>query len=331
MTMMRFAILGAGHGAAVYLPALESLGHSCVILAARTPRQGLSVAQGTDWRAAIKRADVDAVVIALPPDLQREAVLAVAAAGKPFICEKPAGMHADDTQVMLAAAEGITHAVGYQFRYEPAFRRLRRAIADQTVGTVERIDIDWCTGGAQNRARPWSWRNNAAEGGGVVLNFSTHTIDYLRWMCGDLTLLGSASRILVPNRVDQSGRTRVVTAPDMCDFLLGFGTTGIASIRLTNLALQPSGHRVTVRGSQGTVELWHRPPFRDSDMTFSVIDAMGKLDQVSGSALGMAPAGSDSRTASTKSLVAEFVQAVNGVETPDLPNLHDALAVQQLI
>ncbi len=311
---MRFAILGAGYGAAVYLPALQALGHEVVLLAARRFRPDLPVTQITEWRSAMERDNVDAVIIALPPGLQREAVLAAATAGKPFICEKPAGMHAEDTLAMVAAARGITHAVGYQFRYEAAF-----------------IDIDWCTGGPQNRTRPWSWRNSAAQGGGVVLNFSTHAIDYLRWMCGDLTLLGSASRVLIPCRIDQSGHTHMVTAPDMCDFLLGFGTTGIASIRLTNQALQPSGHRVTVRGSQGTVELWHRPPFRDSDMTFSVTDALGNLDEVSGSALGMASAGSDSRMAPAKSLIAEFVQAINGVETPDLPNLHDALAVQQLI
>src|SRR5690242_11985723 len=101
---MRFTILGAGHGAAVYLPALKRLGHEPVVLSARSPKPGLEVEQTDDWQAAIARKDVDAVVIAFPPPLQREAVLAVAALGKPFICEKPAGMNEADASTMLTAS-----------------------------------------------------------------------------------------------------------------------------------------------------------------------------------------------------------------------------------
>ena len=328
---MRFAIIGAGHGATAYLPAIRALGHEVVLLAARTVRPKLPVPQITDWRAALKHDDVEAVVIALPPRLQREAVIAAAACGKPFICEKPAGMHAEDTRAMLAAAAGLQHAVGYQFRYEPAFQRLRQVIAEGSAGTIERIDIDWYTGAPHCRTRPWSWRNDAGEGGGIVLNFSTHALDYLRWMCGELRLLGSAVRILVGVRADPEGREHAVTAPDMCDFLLDFGTSGVASLRLTNMTPQPTGHRVSVRGSRGTVELWHRPPFSDSDMTFSITDAAGKTYALSGAAIGMTSVGSDSRTEPTKSLVADFVRSVGGAHTPDLPTLRDALAIQRLL
>ena len=333
MTMMGFAILGAGHGAAVYLPALESLGHSCVILAARTPRQGLSVAQGTDWRAAIKRADVDAVVIALPPLLQREAVLAAAEAGKPFLCEKPAGMTVEDVSEMLATAEkfGQAHAVGFQFRYEPAFIALKQTIDSGAIGAIELIDVDWCIGGPQSRARPWSWRNDVAQGGGVMLNFCTHTLDYLRWCCGDITLKGRVQSVLVPQRKDSEGIERETTAPDACDLLLGFGLNGIASVRVTNVALQPIGHRVIVRGARGTIEVWHRPPFRAVDLTFSFCGEDGQLNKCFGPDIGMAATGADSRIAPTISLVADFVRAIEGIHVSGLPTLSDALAVHRLL
>ena len=42
-----------------------------------------------DWRSVVSAADVDLVVACLPPVLNRDVVLAAAAAGKHIVCEKP--------------------------------------------------------------------------------------------------------------------------------------------------------------------------------------------------------------------------------------------------
>jgi len=330
---MRFTILGGGHGAAVYLPALKRLGHEPVVLAARSPRPNLELEQTSDWRAAIARTDVDAVVIAFPPPLQREAVLAAAALGKPFICEKPAGMNPAETSAMAdaVAKSGLPHAVGYQFRYEPAFRELKRLIFAGEVGDVERVEVDWCVGGPPSRARTWSWRNEASLGGGTPLNFATHALDYLRWFCGQATMLGSASQILVGERKDDGGVPRAVTAPDTCDFLLRFESSAIASVRISTVTLAPIGHRVILRGSRCTAELWHKPPFRETDMTFTVTRSDGHSQQQSGTELGMAAGVTDSRIGPTCGLISDFVAALSGGRVPHMPTLHDALAIQQLL
>jgi predicted dehydrogenase len=328
---MRFTILGGGHGATVYLPALKRLGHEPVVLAARSPRPNLELEQTSDWRAAIARNDVDAVVIALPPPLHHEAALAVAALGKPFICEKPAGMNPAETFAMAEAVRKLPHAVGYQFRYEPAFKELKRLMSAGEIGDVERIEVDWCVGGQPSRTRAWSWRNEASLGGGVPLNFATHALDYLRWFCGEATPLGSASQILVGARKDDRGDQHLVTAPDTCDFLLRFESSTIASVRVSNVTLTPIGHRVIVRGSRGTVELWHKPPFRETDMTFTVTLKDGHSRQQSGTELGMAAGVTDSRIGPTCGLISDFVAALSGSSVPDMPTLHDALAVQQIL
>src|SRR3569833_340608 len=330
---MRFTILGGGHGAAVYLPALKRLGHEPVVLAARSPRPGLELEQTRDWQAAIARTDVDAVVIAFPPPLQREAVLAVATLGKPIICEKPAGMNPAETSTMAVAARksGLVHAVGYQCRYEPAFRKLKRLVSTGEIGNIERVEVDWCVGGQPSRTRTWSWRNEASLGGGAPLNFATHALDYLRWFCGESTPLGSASQILVGERKDDKGMPRVVTAPDTCDFLLRFESSAMASVRVSNVTLAPIGHRVVMRGSRGTAELWHRPPFRETDMTFTIALPDGQSRQLSGTELGMTADVTDSRIGPTCGLISDFVAALSGDSVPDMPTLHDALAVQRLL
>jgi myo-inositol 2-dehydrogenase/D-chiro-inositol 1-dehydrogenase len=312
---------------------LKRLGHEPVVLAARSPRPSLEVEQTSDWQGAVARKDVDAVVIAFPPPLQQEAVLAVAALGKPFICEKPAGMNPAETSALAAAAEKsrLPHAVGYQFRYEPAFRELKRLISAGEIGDIERVEIDWCVGGQPSRARAWSWRNDASLGGGVPLNFATHALDYLRWFCGEASLLGGTSQTLVGERKDDNGAPHGVTAPDTCDFLLRFGSSAIASVRVSNVALAATGHRVIARGSRGTVELWHRPPFCETDMTLTVVQPGGHSQQQSGTELGMAAGVTDSRIGPTCGLISDFVAAVSGDSVPHMPTLHDALAVQQLL
>ena len=66
-----------------------------------------------DWRSVVAADDVDLVVACLPPVLNREVVLAAAAAGKHVVCEKPLAVSA------VVAAEML--------------RRLSRARASSTA------------------------------------------------------------------------------------------------------------------------------------------------------------------------------------------------------
>ena len=59
----------------------------------------------TDLDAAIRHADTDVVVVALPNQLHEQAVTAAAAAGKAVLCTKPLGRTAEEARRMLATVE----------------------------------------------------------------------------------------------------------------------------------------------------------------------------------------------------------------------------------
>ena len=59
----------------------------------------------TDWRALIRRADIDLIDIASPNDTHAQIAIAAAEAGKMVMCEKPLGRNAAETQRMVAAVE----------------------------------------------------------------------------------------------------------------------------------------------------------------------------------------------------------------------------------
>jgi predicted dinucleotide-utilizing enzyme len=65
---------------------------------------GSTAACYADYRELIADSRVDAVVIVTPPALNREISLAVAAAGKPFLIEKPLAPTLDDARAIASAA-----------------------------------------------------------------------------------------------------------------------------------------------------------------------------------------------------------------------------------
>ena len=71
----------------------------------------------TDWRALIRRQDIDLVDIASPNDTHMEIAIAAAEAGKMVMCEKPLGRNVAETQRMVAAVEAAQrpNMVWYNF------------------------------------------------------------------------------------------------------------------------------------------------------------------------------------------------------------------------
>src|SRR5690242_11530127 len=52
------------------------------------------------WQAALERSDIDAVLVATPPDLHHDVVIAALRAGKHVLCEKPMARTASEAAQM---------------------------------------------------------------------------------------------------------------------------------------------------------------------------------------------------------------------------------------
>ena len=82
---------------------------------------------------------VEAVVIATPARTHADLVEAAARAGKAVYCEKPMAITLADADRAVAAAEqaGVPLQVGFNRRYDPAFRAAHDKIADGGIGTPQ--------------------------------------------------------------------------------------------------------------------------------------------------------------------------------------------------
>lgn len=135
-----------------------------------------------DSAAAIDDPDVDAVVIATPARTHAELALQALAAGKHCFIEKPLAPSLPDARAICARAEeaGLVAVVGHVFLYNPAIRRVKRYIDDDSLGSVRYIS---------------TIRTNLGPSGmdvNVVWDLASHDISIANYWLGDAPISASA-------------------------------------------------------------------------------------------------------------------------------------------
>jgi predicted dehydrogenase len=108
----------------------------------------------TDWKAVLKRDDVQLVDICTPGSSHAEIAIAALEAGKHVLCEKPLANSVAEAQAMVRAAEaartrGVLAAVGFNYRRVPAAAFARQLVAAGRIGEIRHVRAqylqDWLT------------------------------------------------------------------------------------------------------------------------------------------------------------------------------------------
>lgn len=171
---MRLALLGYGFIGKMHERAALECGASITEVCRRDD----------DWAAAIRRTDVDAVVIGTPNALHHEQAMAAIGAGKHVLLDKPMAVTVAEGEEIAAAAAaaGVTLLVGHMWRYRAEVVETRRRIADGSVGRPVRtrgygIHASWGPSG-------W-FTDPSLAGGGALIDMGVHAIDTARFLLGD--------------------------------------------------------------------------------------------------------------------------------------------------
>lgn len=141
----RVAVIGCGYWGSNHIRTLKSLGVLHAVSDANRARaEGFAsdhevLAIDPDELAA--RDDVDAVVIALPPQFHAEVATSMIRAGKDVLVEKPIALTVADAEAAVAAAHeaGRIYMVGHVLRFHPAFEKLKELIDAGELGEVRYI------------------------------------------------------------------------------------------------------------------------------------------------------------------------------------------------
>ena len=127
----------------------------------------------------------DIVDICTPPAEHAAATIAAARAGRHVVCEKPIARSLADARAMVEACEaaGVRLFVAHVVRFFPEFARAKEVVDSGALGRLGVVRT--IRGGS--RPASSSWFADVAQSGGVILDVAIHDIDFLRWVCGDVT------------------------------------------------------------------------------------------------------------------------------------------------
>ncbi len=181
---MRIALLGAGRIGALHARILGGTPRVSELLVADVDAaRAAAVAREVGARAvetieaALDRAE--AVVIAAATDAHAALIRAGADRRLPVFCEKPIALRLDETRGVVEHVEaaGVPLQIGFQRRFDPAYREARRLIATGALGTLYAIRL-----AGHDPAPPHE--AYIPVSGGLFVDFSIHDFDVIRWLSG---------------------------------------------------------------------------------------------------------------------------------------------------
>ncbi len=224
--VVRIGFFGAGGIAQHHLNHLKEIPEAsvvalCDINAERVKAiaDPLGAATYTDSAKMLAESKLDALYICVPPHAHGDIEIRAAQKGLHLFIEKPVNLYLDQAKKAADAIRkaGVFSQVGYSLRYINSAVRLKEFLKDKVVGTAHVFRWNGIPG------VPW-WRKYD-QGGGQFVEMTTHQLDLLRWVMGDVAAVSASYSF---NRIfkDQAD----VTVPDSQAILLHFKSGASATI-----------------------------------------------------------------------------------------------------
>jgi predicted dehydrogenase len=186
-----------------------------------------------DWRRLIDDPRVQVVINAGPNEVHAEASIAAAERGLHVLCEKPLARTAAEAVRMrdAAAAAGVVHMAGYNYRFAPAVLLARRLIQEGRIGRVFHFRTRYCDDSMVDPRVPYGWRHNKARAGsGVIGDLAAHSVDLARFLVGEIEALSACSRVFVNRRPRPDGTMGSVDVEDALEAVLEFTNGAIGTL-----------------------------------------------------------------------------------------------------
>jgi myo-inositol 2-dehydrogenase/D-chiro-inositol 1-dehydrogenase len=205
--MVKFAVLGCGR-----------IGRMHALNLARHPRAELvyvydiagdaaaAAADATGARRAgevdeiLDAGDVEAVLIASSTDSHLDLLVRAVEAGKAVLCEKPLDLDLAKVDASWARLKdhNPTIMVGFNRRFDPSFKALRRRIQAGEIGKLEQVVITSRDPGPP----PVAYIKTS---GGLFRDMTIHDFDMARYLMGDIAAVHATGANLVDPEIAAAG------------------------------------------------------------------------------------------------------------------------------
>jgi predicted dehydrogenase len=153
---------------------------------ARKLAETLGCSHSMDWREAVARNDIDAVVVSTSTQFLAEISRGALMQGKHVLCEKPFARNLDEARSCVQEAEkrNLCLKIGYNHRFHPAVFKAHELFEDGKIGDIQFIRCLYGHGGRAGYEKEWR-ADPKLSGGGQLLDQGVHVLDLFQWFLGD--------------------------------------------------------------------------------------------------------------------------------------------------
>ena len=212
----------------------------------------------TDWRAMLDNDDIQLFDNGGPNDTHAEPCIAAAESGKHILCEKPLARNADESQMMLEAAQkaGVKHLVGFNYRFVPAIRQIRKLVDSGLLGQIYNFRAvylqEWVMA---HYGVPMIWRlQKSSAGSGALGDLGAHIIDLARYLVGEVTSVAGMTRTFIEERPQDDGTMGKVDVDDAFTALLEFDNGAIGTVEASRFAAgRKNGQRLEINAEKASI------------------------------------------------------------------------------
>lgn len=250
--MIRAGIVGLGRWGRTLVSAIAGNSDAIRFTAATTRTRAsaedfcrvnnLTLVDGYD--AMLRRADINAVVLATPHSQHEAQALAAFAAGKHVFVEKPLTLDLKGARRVAEAAEdtGLTLAVGLNRRFHPSVGELRSRVRAGRLGSIVAMVAQHSTSTAQFVPLD-NWRTAPDEApGGAFTATGVHSLDHMIEFAGRVREVRCVTARHYPGRAD-----------DTTALMLQFAS-GASGLIFSSVATA-TNYELTIYGTNGLGEI----------------------------------------------------------------------------
>lgn len=147
---------------------------------------------------------IDFMLILSTSHVHKEAALKCAAAGIPYLLEKPIALSAADAKEIVEATEkaGLINGVNYSMRYSPVYRKMKAMVDNGDLGDVLSV---WASVGRGFGLHGTGHRHRAIcepeESGAWIIHHMCHIVDFAIWVAGEVEEVYAAVQSTAPKEL----------------------------------------------------------------------------------------------------------------------------------
>ena len=254
--MLGFAIVGCGMIARFHARALGDVPNTKVrVLVSRSAENAQKMKDelkldcdiAADLDVALKRKDVDVVIITTPSGAHMEPAVQAANAKKHVVVEKPLEITLERCDRIIDACEKnrVLLCTIFPSRFGDANIELKKAVTGGRFGrlTLGETTCKWWR--EQSYYDLGGWKGTQAlDGGGALMNQAIHNVDLLLWMMGDVASIMGFTTMLAHERIE---------VEDTAVACLQFKSGALGVIQATTSVWPGLPKTIAVHGDQGSV------------------------------------------------------------------------------